>query len=91
MMINLSYYPLIQSILMLIRESNSQPVVGTLTIDQKQYLLDMHNNIRNVVAGGAYLDLPSASNMNELLWVCLSEFPLNSQSLIQQRYHFIHK
>ena len=50
------------------------PTVGALTTGQKQQLLDMHNGIRDNVAGGTYagnggVALPSAANMNELIWV----------------------
>jgi len=46
---------------------------GILTTAQKQEILDMHNQVRNTVADGEYAGnndvlLPSAQNMNELLW-----------------------
>ena len=60
--------------LSLIYVINAQSIVGVLTTAQKQYILDMHNDIRNTVADGNYagnggLNLPGARNMNELLWV----------------------
>ena len=60
-------------ITLLMKTSNAQGTVGSLTTAQKQTLLDMHNDVRNTVANGLYAgnsgNLPSARNMNELLWV----------------------
>ena len=60
-------------ITLLMTTSNAQVVVGVLTTAQKQTLLNMHNDARNTVANGDFVgnsgNLPSATNMNELLWV----------------------
>lgn len=49
----------------------------TLTTEQKQEILDKHNDVRNEVASGTYVGvngaLPGATNMNELLWVWIKK------------------
>ena len=71
--------PIYLSLLMfmvLIKIIKCKVTPGVLTTSQKQYLLDMHNDIRNTVAIGNYtgnggVNLPEATNMNQLLWVSI--------------------
>ena len=60
----------------LINTCNAQGTSQSLTTAQKQLILNQHNAVRNNVAAGNFTgfsgNLPSATNMNELLWVCKS-------------------
>ena len=60
---------------------NTQLIIGELSTEQKQFILDIHNENRNAVANDSYFipgiggsDFPEASNMNELLWVWLVSY-----------------
>ena len=61
-------------ILSLIYSTKAQAIVGVLSTTEKQQILNLHNDIRNVVANGNFIALPTATNMNELLWVWLLSY-----------------